>query len=72
MPVPLRSDFEALQLGTIARKTKYQRHAIVDLADQFVGVITAKVRIHSPEDRSFQFSQRPPIPNGLPSFMAIA
>src|SRR5262245_4991804 len=35
-------------------------------------VITAKVRIHSLGAGSFQFSQRPPIPNGLPSFIAIA
>jgi len=35
-------------------------------------VITANVLIHSPEAGSFQFSQMPAIPNGLPSFMAIA
>jgi hypothetical protein len=35
-------------------------------------VITAKVRIHSPEAGSFQFSQSPPMPNGRPSFMAMA
>src|SRR3954471_18260562 len=32
----------------------------------------ANVRIHSPEVGSFQFSQIPEIPNGEPSFMAIA
>jgi hypothetical protein len=35
-------------------------------------VITANVRIHSPEAGSFQFSHKPPMPNGRPSFMAIA
>src|SRR5438552_18095971 len=35
-------------------------------------VMTAKVRVHSPEAESFQFSQIPAIPNGAPSFMAIA
>jgi hypothetical protein len=33
-------------------------------------VMIAKVRIHSPEAGSFQFSQMPPMPNGLSSFMA--
>jgi hypothetical protein len=32
-------------------------------------VITANVRIHSPEAGSFQFSHSPPRPKGLPSFM---
>src|SRR5437660_11344731 len=32
----------------------------------------AKVRIHSLEAGSFQFSHIPAIPNGAPSFMAIA
>jgi hypothetical protein len=32
-------------------------------------LITAKVRIRSPEDGAFQFSQIPPMPNGLPSFL---
>ena len=32
----------------------------------------ANVRIHSPEAGSFQFSQMPAIPNGLPSLMAMA
>src|ERR1700746_3910955 len=35
-------------------------------------VMIAKVRVHSPEVGSFQFSQIPAIPNGAPSFMAIA
>src|SRR6266699_6176003 len=35
-------------------------------------VIIAKVRIHLPEAGSFQFSQIPAMPNGAPSFMAIA
>src|SRR6266404_9693003 len=35
-------------------------------------VMIANVRIHSPEAGSFQFSQMPAIPNGAPSFMAIA
>src|SRR6476646_238454 len=35
-------------------------------------VMIANVRIHSPAIGSFQFSQRPPRPNGRPSFMAIA
>jgi hypothetical protein len=32
----------------------------------------AKVRTHSPEVGSRQFSQIPPMPNGLASFMAMA
>jgi hypothetical protein len=32
----------------------------------------ANVRIHSPDVGSFQFSHKPPRPNGLPSFMAMA
>src|SRR6266576_7040869 len=35
-------------------------------------VMIANVRIHSPEVGFFQFSQIPEIPNGAPSFMAIA
>jgi len=35
-------------------------------------VMIAKVRIHSPEAGSFQFSQIPASPKGAPSFMAIA
>jgi hypothetical protein len=35
-------------------------------------VMIAKVRIHSPEFGSFQFSHSPPIPNGPPSFIAMA
>src|SRR6202040_3389980 len=35
-------------------------------------VMMTKVRIHSPVLGSFQFSQRPAIPNGEPSFIAIA
>src|SRR6266550_1529408 len=35
-------------------------------------VMIAKVRIHSLEAGSFQFSHIPAIPNGAPSFMAIA
>jgi hypothetical protein len=35
-------------------------------------VMIANVRIHSPEVGSFQFSHSPPMPNGLPSFMAMA
>ena len=35
-------------------------------------VMTANVRIHSPDDGSFQFSQMPAMPNGAPSFIAIA
>src|SRR5262249_51607463 len=35
-------------------------------------VMMAAVRSHSPEAGSFQFSQIPAIPNGAPSFMAIA
>jgi hypothetical protein len=35
-------------------------------------VMIAKVRIHSPEVGSFQFYHCPPMPNGLPSFMAMA
>ena len=31
-----------------------------------------KVRIHSPDVGSFQFSQSPPMPNGMPSFKAMA
>src|SRR6516164_11079913 len=32
----------------------------------------AKVRTHSPEVGSFQFSHRPPIPNGLPFLITMA
>src|SRR5947207_13064945 len=35
-------------------------------------VMIAKVLTHSPGDGSFQFSQIPAMPNGAPSFMAIA
>jgi hypothetical protein len=35
-------------------------------------VITANVRSHSPEAGRFQFFQMPAMPNGAPSFMAIA
>src|SRR6516225_7909605 len=35
-------------------------------------VITAKVLIHSPDAGSFQFSHSPAMPNGEPSFMAMA
>jgi hypothetical protein len=35
-------------------------------------VMIANVRIHSPEAGCFQFSQMPAMPNGLPSFVAIA
>jgi hypothetical protein len=35
-------------------------------------VMITKVRTHSPEIGSCQFSHNPPIPNGLPSFMAMA
>jgi hypothetical protein len=34
--------------------------------------VTAKVPIHSPEAGSFQFSQMHAMPNGVPSFIAIA
>ena len=33
---------------------------------------TQRVPIHSPEAGSFQFSQSPPTPTGLPSFMEMA
>jgi hypothetical protein len=32
----------------------------------------AKVRVHSPDVGSFQFSQSQPMANGLPFFMAMA
>src|SRR5256885_6895192 len=35
-------------------------------------VITANVLIQSPDPGSFQFSQSPAMPNGVPSFIAIA
>src|SRR5262249_13044055 len=35
-------------------------------------VTIAKVRVHSPEVGFFQFSHIPAMPNGTPSFMAIA
>jgi hypothetical protein len=46
----------------------------VNVCDERIGicVMMAKVRIHSPVLGSFQFSQRPAIPNGEPSFIAIA
>src|ERR1700755_486033 len=34
--------------------------------------VIAQVRVHSPEVVSFQFSHIPAMPNGAPSFMAIA
>jgi hypothetical protein len=46
----------------------------MDAGDQFVGSggDDRNVRIQSPDDGSFQFSQMPAMPNGAPSFIAIA
>ena len=41
-------------------------------SDEGIVVITANVRIHSPDVGPFQFSHSPPRPNGSPSFMVIA
>ena len=51
-----------------------QGHAIVDVGNQFIGIRrdNREGANHLPEAGSFQFSQRPPMPNGLSSFMAIA
>jgi hypothetical protein len=35
-------------------------------------VMIANVLIHSPDAGSFQFTHMPPIPNGAPSFIAMA
>ena len=50
---------------------------MADLVRRRVDVIAtpsflANVRIHSPETGSFQFSRIPAMPNGAPSFIAIA
>ena len=42
----------------------------VSATNSFASVmITAKVLIHLPEAGSFQFSRKPAMPNGVPSFM---
>jgi hypothetical protein len=42
-------------------------------ANSFAAVVMiAKVLIHSPDVGSFQFSHMPPMPNGVPSFIAMA
>jgi hypothetical protein len=52
----------------LGRKDRW--HSIMDLGHQSFPsvVITANVLIHSPDAGSFQFSHRPAMPNGEPTF----
>ncbi len=46
-------------------------HAVMNFGHASV-VITANVLVHSAVAGSFQLSTTPPMPKGLPSFIAIA
>jgi len=53
-------------------RREYEWHPVVNFSHQFIGIgrDNREVLIHSPVAGSFQFSHRPPMPNGLSAFMA--
>jgi hypothetical protein len=63
--------------SAVVLRRQDQQHAVVNVGHQRVGVCRDDGKGPDPLATgwvagSFQFSQMPPMPNGLPSFMVIA